>query len=238
MRALRLLHRHLPDLSIARRRARRPARPHLPDEAGARRRAGHAQHAAAPGPLPDLPQLRNHLPVGCRIRQPGRDRARHRRSAGRAPGQRARSACVVERGTDLAAVRPGPQARPMDAADAARGAQAQGAGRSGRRCAPLAATPAPAQGAAADGLRAAGDGAQHQQRDGACARRRRHPDAGRRRRRLLRRDPLAPERPRRRLERHTAQHRRLVADGVCGQDRGDRDERVGLRRDSASSPKT
>ena len=38
VRALRLLHRHLPDLPAARRRARRPARPHLPDEAGARRR--------------------------------------------------------------------------------------------------------------------------------------------------------------------------------------------------------
>jgi hypothetical protein len=74
VRALRLLHRHLPDLPAARRRARRAARPHLPDQAGARGHAGHAQHAAAPGPLPDLPQLRDHLPVGRAVRPPGRDR--------------------------------------------------------------------------------------------------------------------------------------------------------------------
>ena len=29
----------------------------------------HAQHAAAPGPLPDLPQLRDHLPVGRAVRR-------------------------------------------------------------------------------------------------------------------------------------------------------------------------
>ena len=38
LRALRLLPRHLPDLSAARRRAGLPARPHLPDQADARRR--------------------------------------------------------------------------------------------------------------------------------------------------------------------------------------------------------
>ncbi|OYZ83756.1 MAG: hypothetical protein B7Y03_07515 [Polaromonas sp. 24-62-144] len=37
VRALRLLHRDLPDLPVARRRTRWPARPHLPDQAGARR---------------------------------------------------------------------------------------------------------------------------------------------------------------------------------------------------------
>ena len=84
--------------------------------------------------------------------------------------------------------------------------------RAGAR-APLADARAPAQGADADGLRAAGDDAQHQQRDRARARRRRHPDPGRRRGRLLRRDPPAPERPRRRPGRHAPQHRRLVAAG-------------------------
>ena len=39
VRALRLLHRHLPHLPDAGRRARRPARPHLPDQAGAGRRS-------------------------------------------------------------------------------------------------------------------------------------------------------------------------------------------------------
>ena len=38
LRALRLLHRHLPDLRAARRRARQPARAHLPDEGHVRER--------------------------------------------------------------------------------------------------------------------------------------------------------------------------------------------------------
>jgi ferredoxin len=38
LRALRLLHRHLPDLSAARRRTRQPARPHLPDQGHAGKR--------------------------------------------------------------------------------------------------------------------------------------------------------------------------------------------------------
>ena len=63
LRALRLLHGDLPDLSAAGRRARRPARTHLPDQADARRRRGHRKHAAAPRPLPHLPQLRNDLSV-------------------------------------------------------------------------------------------------------------------------------------------------------------------------------
>ena len=49
LRALRLLHRDLPDLRAARRRARQPARPHLPDQgrcwrAAARRRAEVVKH--------------------------------------------------------------------------------------------------------------------------------------------------------------------------------------------------
>ena len=67
---------------------------------------------------------------------------------------------------------------------------------------PLADARTPAQGAHAAGLRAAGDDAQHQQRHRAGAGRRRHPDPGGRRRRLLRRHPHAPGRPRRRPGRH------------------------------------
>ncbi len=42
------------------------ARAHLPDEAGAGRPCHHRTHAPAPGPLPDLPQLRIDLPSGVR----------------------------------------------------------------------------------------------------------------------------------------------------------------------------
>ena len=192
VRALRLLHRHLPDLPAARRRARRPARPHLPDEAGARRRGGHAQHAAAPGPLPDLPQLREHLPerrastatwstsaasiVDERVERPAGEKALR---------------WLLKEGPDLAAVRAGDEARPAGAPAAAGGAEGQGAGAPPARAPAVADARAPAQGADAAGLRAAGDDAEHQLGHRARARRRRHPDPGRRRRRLLRRDPHA-----------------------------------------------
>ena len=49
-----------------------------------------AQDAAAPGPLPHLPQLRNHLPVRRAVRPPGRHRPQDRRRAGAAPGRPSR----------------------------------------------------------------------------------------------------------------------------------------------------
>ena len=45
--------------------------------------AGHAEDAAAPRPLPDLPQLRDDLPVRRAIRPPARHRPRDRRAQGR-----------------------------------------------------------------------------------------------------------------------------------------------------------
>ena len=90
VRALRLLHRDLPDLPAARRRARRPARPHLPHQAGARRPRADARDPAPSRPLPDLPQLRDDLPVGRAVRQPGRDRPAHRRRARAAAGRPSR----------------------------------------------------------------------------------------------------------------------------------------------------
>ena len=81
VRALRLLHRDLPDLPAARRRARRAARPHLPDQAGARGRA--RRRAATQLHLDRCLTCRNcetHLPVGRAVRQPGRDRPRDRRA--------------------------------------------------------------------------------------------------------------------------------------------------------------
>ena len=198
----------LPDLPAARRRARRPARAHLPDEAGARGRGGDALDPDAPRPVPDLPQLRKHLPVGRAVRGADRHRATDRRRAGRAPCAREGGALAAEGRADLAALHAGDEARPDPATAGAGSVEEQGAAEGRRARAPLADARASAQGADADGLRAAVDGAQHQQRDGAGARRSRHSDARRGRGRLLRRDPAAPERPRRRARRHAPQHRR------------------------------
>ena len=80
LRPLRVLHRDLPDLSAARRRARQPARPHLPDQghAGARR-APSAETRQAYRPLPLVPRLHDDLPVGRQLHASGRSRpALHR----------------------------------------------------------------------------------------------------------------------------------------------------------------
>jgi Fe-S oxidoreductase len=45
----------------------------------------HARHAGAPGPLPDLPQLRNHLPQRRAIRPPGGHRPQGGGREGAAP---------------------------------------------------------------------------------------------------------------------------------------------------------
>ena len=98
LRALRLLHGDLPDLPAAGRRARRPARTHLPDQADARRRCGHRhEHAAAPRSLPELPQLRDDLPVGRALRPAARHRAprrRDRESSVRPASARAAGCCA------------------------------------------------------------------------------------------------------------------------------------------------
>ena len=79
LRALRFLHGHLSDVSAARRRTRRTARPHLSDQAGARRSRAHREDATASRPMPHLPRLRNHLSFGRAVRPA----ARHRPQAGR-----------------------------------------------------------------------------------------------------------------------------------------------------------
>ena len=127
VRALRFLHRHLPHLPAAGRRARRPARAHLPDEAGARRRRAHAQDADAPGPLPDLPQLRNHLPQRRGLRPPDRHRPQDGGRKGAAPGGRKSRALAAQGRPALAAVRPGHEAGPAGAPAAAGVAAEQGA---------------------------------------------------------------------------------------------------------------
>ena len=95
---------------------------------GARADAGDA---APPRPLPDLPQLRDHLPVGRAVRQPGRDRPPHRRRAGARPAGERALRWALKEGSDLAAVRAGDEARPGRARRAAGGAQGQGAAAAG-----------------------------------------------------------------------------------------------------------
>jgi uncharacterized membrane protein YoaK (UPF0700 family) len=62
---------------------------------GARR---HAQDAAAPGPLPDLPQLRDHLPQRRAVRPPGGHRPQDGRRQGAAPGRRAAVRWLLKEG--------------------------------------------------------------------------------------------------------------------------------------------
>ena len=230
MRALRLLHRHLPDLPAARRRTRRPrGRIYLIKQVLEGRSVTSAtqQH---PRPLPDLPQLRESTcPSACSTGTWSRSAARWWKSVVERPPASAPCAGCPG-GPDLAAVRACDEARPAAAPAAAGDAAATKV--------PAGALPQAhrrptrehrAQGADADGLRAAGDDAQHQQRHRARARRRRHPDPGGRRGRLLRRHPHAPERHRGRPG-HAPQRRRLVAAGQRRQGRGDRDECLGLRR--------
>ena len=73
-----------------------------------------ARDAAPPRPLPDLPQLRDHLPLGRAVRQPGRDRPRIVDARRAAAGRRAGAALDAEGRPDLAAVRAGDEgsARP------------------------------------------------------------------------------------------------------------------------------
>ena len=73
LRALRLLPRHLPDLSRARQRARFAARTNLPDQGHAgERQAGVEGGRDAHRPLPLLPLLRDDLPVRRRLHAPRR----------------------------------------------------------------------------------------------------------------------------------------------------------------------
>ena len=75
LRALRLLHRDLPDLRAARRRTRQPARAHLPDQGHAGNRpARHRGGGAACRPLPVLPVLHDHLPLRRALHASGRSR--------------------------------------------------------------------------------------------------------------------------------------------------------------------
>ncbi|CAA9406478.1 MAG: Glycolate dehydrogenase, iron-sulfur subunit GlcF, partial [uncultured Ramlibacter sp.] len=231
VRALRLLHGDLPHLPGAGRRTRRAARPHLPDQAGARRRAADRADAAAPGPLPHLPQLREHLPQRRAVRAPGGHRAPHRRREGCAWRRLQGLALGAEGRPDVAGLRSRDEARAIGARRAPRHAEGQGAGRAPRRA--LAHAQPRSQGADAGRLRPAFDGAQHQRRHRARARCGGDRDAGGEGSGLLRRGEVPPERPGRRDGADAPQHRRVVAVRGARRGRSAGDERLGLRRDRA-----
>jgi len=161
--ALRLLPCNLPDLQAHRQRARQPTWAHLPDQERARR--GRTQHAypTAPRPLPDLPQLRDDLPIGGPVCKPARHRPGRARTLSRAALARkaaALVACDLRRraATDDA----GHACRPVVATAVARLAQeprttARCTGRTSTR------TPQPTRDHARR-LRAVGGHAQHQRR--------------------------------------------------------------------------
>src|SRR5699024_8004203 len=84
---LRFLHSHLPHLPTVRQRTRRPARAHLSDQAGGGRCDADGEDTIAPRSLPDLPRLRNHLPIRRRICQVAGYRPLTGGHAGAAPGR-------------------------------------------------------------------------------------------------------------------------------------------------------
>ena len=70
-----------PTYLLDRRRTRRPARSHLPDQGHARSAGAHADRARASRSLPHVPRVRNHLPVGRRVRRARGDRPQFHRGA-------------------------------------------------------------------------------------------------------------------------------------------------------------
>ena len=93
--------------------AGRAARPHLPHQASAGRRRAHARHADAPGPVPDLPQLRKHLPQRRAVRPPGGHWPQDRGRKVPRPCRREGAALGAEGRPALAAVSPAMKAGQM-----------------------------------------------------------------------------------------------------------------------------
>ena len=131
VRALRLLHRHLPHLPDPGRRARRPARAHLPDQAGAGRRRSPPRKTQlhldrcltcrnCESTCPSGVEYGHLVDIGRKIVE----------QQGAARRRRAGAALDAEGRADLAAVRPGDEAGPdACAALLPRALQGQGAGR-------------------------------------------------------------------------------------------------------------
>ncbi len=234
LRALRHVHRHLPDLRAAGRRARQPARPHLPDQGHAGiGPAGHRGGGAPRRPLPVLPVLHDDLPVRRELHAPGRPRPPLYR--GHVPAALARAPAAHRADSRAAQPRPaaaghggGPVRPPVPRPVARRQAGRPVARHAGPGAAPPAAAPqrgrrAPGRGhaagprGAAGRLRAAGAGAVHQRGHDPPADPHGLRRGGAAGRRLLRRadPPHGPPRPGH--GRRPRQHRRL--------DRGERTAR-------------
>ena len=173
---------------------------------------GHREHAVAPRPLPDLPQLRDDLPVGCALRTPRRYRAPVVEQNSRPPSRR-------ERAHALAAAQGRSRIGALFASALAAGRFVQPflPTRAGAKRAPLATRRrrgrrAPrASDARADGLRAAGAGAVDRCGDGASARPHRHFARRATGSRLLRRAQPPSRRARRGAAFDPPQHRCVVA---------------------------
>ena len=160
MRALRLLHRDMSNLSTLGRRTRRPAWTHLPHQTSARRRRTYARHTTAPRPLLDLPQLRKHVSQRRAVWAAHRHRTQIGGRQSRASNDRARSALVAQRRVDLTLLCTSHEAWPSCTRITAGPAQSQSAAYATRRR--VAQGTARAQSAHARRLCAAGHAAQHQ----------------------------------------------------------------------------
>ena len=95
MRALRLLHRDVPDLCAARRRARLAARAHLPDQGHAGERRPATQEVVKPyRSLPVVPCLHDDLSVRRALHAPRRSRPRAYRE-NLSPSRRTTGSCAL-----------------------------------------------------------------------------------------------------------------------------------------------
>src|SRR5262249_59379818 len=98
--ALWVLHRNLPDIGLARRRTRYPARTNLPDKENAPgHRQGDRRYREAHRPLSLLPGLHDDLPVGRQLYAPSRSRPAVDRAELSTGMERAGSAVVSRHGS-------------------------------------------------------------------------------------------------------------------------------------------
>ena len=187
--------------------------------------ACYRQDATAPGSLPHLSRLRDHLPLRGAVRPAGGHRPQHCRETRRPAFHRISQAHrAAYRDSKPGAVRPAVQGRPVPAAAVARRAQTQSAE---SRCAQyrLARAAQRAQDAGPRRMRATLAGARHQSGNGACAGPAGNFPGESRSGGLLRRRDLPSEPPGRRARLHAPEYRRVVAPhrSRCGSGGHDRE---------------
>src|SRR5690625_5052202 len=107
LRPLRFLHRDLPHLPAAGRRARLAPRTHLPDQGDAGERpARRCAYREASRPLPLLPVLHGDLPFGCALHAPDRPCAGPYRGDLSAPAARPAAPLAADAGAALSRTLP------------------------------------------------------------------------------------------------------------------------------------